>query len=209
MLTAGCPRCPAPVTETAGEWRCVDHGVVPPLWRPASATYEAFAEHLHRSRGFPTYLPWPMSPGWRVTDFGVVTGSRGPVATSTTVVGTSPQDGAVELVVVSEEAGVGLGARCAGTVHSDPGAEIADGPPTVRLRLDSQTVPLWPVSTSDADSRMDRSVVAGEAGGRWLWIVLRPASAVLLFAEERNLSDVSGIGGQLLDLPFGAAPPAW
>ena len=35
-----------------------------------------------------------------------------------------------------------------------------------------------PPSSSDAE--LDRSVFAGEAGGRWLWIVLRPASAMLL-----------------------------
>ena len=67
------------------------------------------------------YLPWPMSPGWEVTDFGVVGGPR-PRATVTCVAGTSPLDGPVEVVVVSEEPGTGLGARCAGTLHSDPGA---------------------------------------------------------------------------------------
>jgi len=36
------------------------------------------------------------------------------------------------------------------------------------------------VSETGSDRELDRSVVAGEARGRWLWVVLRPASAILL-----------------------------
>ena len=71
-LAAGCPRCSAPVTESGDTWTCEDHGVVPPLWRPDVASYDSFTEHLAASDGFPTYVPWPLSPGWQVTDFGVV-----------------------------------------------------------------------------------------------------------------------------------------
>ena len=59
------------------------------------------------------------------------------------------------------------------------------------------------------DTRLDRSVFAGEAQGRWLWLVLRPASAMLLLADEWILADVSGFGAQLLETPFGGNPPAW
>lgn len=208
MLTAGCPRCPAPVVEESGEWRCRDHGTVPPLWRAGTASYDAFGEHLARARGFPTYLPWPMRPGWEVTDFGVVQDRR-PLATVTTAVGSTAEDGPVEMTTISEEPGTGVGARCAGTVHSDPGAEIAGDRPTARVRLDSRAVPLWPISTAGADPRLDRSVLAGEVDGRWLWLVLRPASAVLLMRDDWSLADVSGIGAPLLDLPFGSRPRAW
>jgi hypothetical protein len=197
------------VTESSGDWRCVDHGSVPPLWRPASASYDAFAEHLSAASGFPTYLPWPLNPGWQVTDFGLVGRPGRTLATVTTVAGPTPMDGPVELLVVTEEAGTGLGARLAGTVHSDPGAEIAAGHPTARVRMGPKSVPLWPVSSSDRGGVLDRSVFAGEARGRWLWLVLRPASAMLLLADEWILADVSDFGAELLDTPFGGGPPVW
>ena len=73
-LNPGCPRCPTPVARTGddGGWSCPEHGVVPPLWRPDEASYDAFVEHLGATATFPTYLPWPLSPGWRVTDFAAV-----------------------------------------------------------------------------------------------------------------------------------------
>ena len=52
------------------------HGALPPLWRPDEVSYDEFAEHLRLAGDFPTYLPWPMSPGWAVTDFGVVADAR-------------------------------------------------------------------------------------------------------------------------------------
>ena len=113
------------------------------------------------------------------------------------------------MFVVTEEAGVGLGARCAGLVHDDPGPEVGDGRPPVRVRIDSKTVPLWAVSTSRSDREFDRSVFAGEALGRWLWIVLRPASAMLLLRDDWILRDVSGMGPPLVEMPFGGPRPAW
>ena len=207
-LEPQCPRCPSPVTETDKVWSCADHGPIQPLWRVTQASYDAFGDHLTRAGEFPTYLPWPMSPGWEVTDFGVVGGPR-PRATVTCVAGTSPLDGPVEVVVVSEEPGTGLGARCAGTLHSDPGLQIAASSPTAKIRVGPQTIPLWTISTSDVDRTLDRSVFAGEAGGRWLWLVLRPASAMLLLADEWILCDVSDLGAQLLEVSFGGHPPAW
>jgi hypothetical protein len=126
--------------------------------------------------------------------------------------GTSALDGPVDVFVVSEESGTGLGARCAGTTHLDPGPEIGVGSPAVRVRIGSQSVPLWAVSTAShtgSDRELDRSVVAGEAHGRWLWMVLRPASAMLLLRDEWILRDVSGIGPPLVEMSFGGPAPAW
>lgn len=208
LLTPLCPRCPAPVTETGDAWLCGNHGAVPPLWRAAEPSYEAFGEHLARAEGFPTYLPWPMAAGWQVSDFGVVRGHRRAQATVTAAVGSTVADGPVEVVVVSEEPGVGLGARCAGMVHSDPGHEIAGTRPLARVRIDSQSVPLWPIGTTERMG-LDRSVAAGEAGGRWLWLVIRPASAIMLLNTDWLLADVSGLGAPLLELPFGGPSPSW
>lgn len=209
-LQPGCPRCPLDVERTAGGVACPVHGAVPPVWRPREAAYDAFGAHLLAARGFPTYLPWPMTPGWRVSDFAVVTdGPDRPRASMTCSSGSSEHDGPVDLLVVSEEPGTGLGARCAGLPGGDPGSEVGQGPPTAHVRVGTQLVALWGVSTSGADGDFDRSVVAGEAFGRWLWLVLRPASAVLLLRDEWVLQDVSSIGPALVELGFGGPAPTW
>lgn len=209
-LSVGCPRCVALVTPDGAGWACVEHGAVEPLWRPDEASYDAFAEHLLASTAMPTYLPWPLGPGWTVTDFASVGSDPARArATMTCCSGTSALDGPVDVIVVTEEAGTGLGARIAGTVHGDPGAEIGAGTPTVRVRIERQVVPLWPISTSAASREWDRSVVAGEAAGRWLWIVLRPASAMLLLRDDWILRDASQSGPHLVELPFGGPAPVW
>lgn len=209
-LRAGCPRCTGPVTDEDGTWRCVDHGTITPLWRPARADYDSFAEHLARAGSMPAFLPWPLAPGWAVADFGVVADAGGEGrATFVTCSGPTDLDGVVEISLVSEEPGVGLGARCAGVTRTDPGAEIGEGPPLVKVRIDGHPIPLWPVPTSEADVSFDRSVFAGEAQGRWLWIVLRPASAALLLKDEWILLNLADLGPGLIDLPFGGSPPTW
>lgn len=202
--------------DTAGGtgWHCPDHGAVVPLWRPEASSYEAFLDHLERSPDFPTYLPWPLGPGWTVTDFGCVADRAAPGttpvrATVTTCVGATDPDGVVEVTIVSEEPGTGLGRRVAGTDHDDPGHEVGVGPPAVRVRIEPFSVALWAVSTSITDVEFDRSVFAGEADGRWLWLVLRPASAALLLRDEWILADVARLGPQLVEMSFGGSPPAW
>jgi hypothetical protein len=198
---------------------CATHGRVDPLWRPHRADYDSFAELVSRSNDLPTYLPWPMSPGWSIADFGCV-GSRDHVrATVTTTVGTSDLDGDVEVTIVSEDPGIGLGARCAGIPYDDPGPQISNGPPAVRVRAGGRSVPLWLVEDApdeplagmghrDSDV-LARAVFAGEADGRWLWLVLRPASAMLLLRDDWILRDVSGIGPPLVEMPFGGPRPVW
>ncbi len=63
--------------------------------------------------------------------------------------------------------------------------------------------------TSDTDVSFDRSVFAGEAEGRWLWLVLRPPSAALLLKDEWILMDVADLGPEVVGLSFGSTPPAW
>ncbi len=207
-LQPGCPRCAEPVERADGGWSCPGHGHIRPLWQPVEAAYESFSDHLTRAAGFPTYLPWPLSPGWRVSDFGVVAdvGGRGRATVSCSS-GTSDLDGAVEVLVVAEEPDVGLGARVAGVPGPDPGPDFGHGQPVVRLRVDHNVIALWSVPTPGVT--LDRMVLAGEAHGRWLWLVLRPASAVLLLRDDWILRDLAGAGPQLVDLPFGGPPPPW
>ncbi len=209
-LSAWCPRCRERLIAGRGGPACPLHGAQLPLWRPDEVSYVAFTDHLRTAEGFPTYLPWPMGSGWRVSDFGVVAAPEGrPVATVTCSTGTTGPDGRVDVLVVAEEVGVGLGGRCAGLERSDPGDGFGHGQPFVRIRIGSQAVPLWPVSTSGATGDLDRSVLAGEAEGRWLWIVLLPASAMLLMKDEWILRDVSGDGPHLLAMPIEGLGPVW
>lgn len=222
-LVADCPRCPIPVAQTGADrgWACPEHGPVTPLWRPVrcgdpddpaspqAATYDDFLEHLRHGGSFPTYLPWPLSPGWRITDFGVVADRDGAVATTTCCSGTSELDGHVDVLVVVEEPGTGLGSRLAGISRDDPGTDLSGASPAVRVRIASSTVPLWPVSTSGVDGEWDRSVMVGEAHGRWLWLAMRPASALLLLRDDWILRDVSGLGPPLVELPFGVPRRPW
>jgi hypothetical protein len=209
-LEPECPRCPSRVTEGEAGAECVTHGPVTPLWRPGRPDYDSFAEYLLRADHLPTWLPWPLAPGWQVTDFGLV-GAEGRTARAAfaACAGPSELDGLAQLTVVTEEPGVGLGARVAGVPFTDPGQDTVAGPPTARLRIDGSSAPVWAVSTSDAPGDLDRSVFAGEAQGRWLWLVLRPASAALLLQDIGALQDISGLGPELVTLPFGDLSRWW
>lgn len=209
-LAAGCPRCSSPVTSSGDDWQCLDHGSITPLWRPSSASYEDLAEMLRRCRGIPTLLPWPLGAGWTITDFGCVARPREPARASlASCQGVSEPDGVVEVTIVSEEPGVGLGARCAGLYRSDPGADIVDTAPHAKVRIDGHPISLWAISTSESSDAFDRSVFAGEAHGRWLWLILRPPSAALLLHHDWVLHDIAELGPELVDLPFGGSPPPW
>ena len=180
-----------------------------PLWRPDVADYTSFAELVGRVGDLPTYLPWPMSPGWTIADFGCVASHERARATVTTTVGSSDLDGPVEVTVVSEDTGVGLGSRCAGTAYDDPGEQVGHGPHAIHVRAGGRTVPMWAVDPRDDDDLLAKAVFAGEADGRWLWLVIRPASAALLLRDEWLLADVTGFGPEALEMPFGGPRPAW
>jgi hypothetical protein len=229
-LAASCPRCTSPITaseddgpDVGDSWSCTLHGRIEPLWRPDRADYESFAELVGRS-DLPTYLPWPMSPGWTISDFGCVGSGDRVRATVTVTVGTSDLDGDVEVTVVSEDPGVGLGARCAGTTYDDPGPQISNGQPAIHVRAGGRAVPMWLVDeATDAPASAPRSaqpsgvetdllaqaVFAGEADGRWLWLVMKPASAALLLHDDWLLADVTGFGPEALEMPFGGPRPRW
>jgi Family of unknown function (DUF6758) len=207
-LLPGCPRCAETVQVGDGTTTCPVHGLVPTLWRAEAPSYDGFGSLLVAADGFPAFLPWPLGPGWRVSDFAYVEGLAGARATMTCCSGTSELDGPVDLVVVAEEPATGLGARCAG-LTGDPGPEVGRGPAAAHVRLDGHPTALWSLSTSGADADFDRSVVVGEAHGRWLWLVLRPASAMLLLGEDRTFRDVSAAGPALVELEFGGPAPIW
>lgn len=206
-LRAECPRCAADLGQEGERWRCPTHGEVVPLWRASVVEYDAFATYLRCTGPMQTWLPWPLPPGWQVTDFGCVGSAEQPRAAVVGCAGSSDAEGVVELALVTEEPGVGLGARVAAVDSVDPGREAGVGNPTVRLKVDGNSVPLWAMTVPDDD--LDRAVLVGEAAGRWLWVVVRPASAVLLLPGLPPMVDLSSLGPELVTLPFGVVPPAW
>jgi hypothetical protein len=109
-------------------------------------------------------------------------------------------DGPADMLVISEEPGVGLGARFAGLSGPDPGTAFAHGPPAGVVRFGNREFPVWNIDTEG------RAAFAGEASGNWLWLVLWPATAGVLMVEPLPLRDLRDPGLDL-DLPFGAPSP--
>ena len=208
LLLLGCPRCASAVEDAGDVVVCPVHGSVVPLRRAAAPSYDALGAMLLAADGFSTYVPWPLAPSWRVSDFAVVAGGGATHATMACCSGSSELDGPVDLMVIAEEPATGLGARCAG-LAGDPGPEVGRGPAAAHVRLDGQRLAVWLVSPSHADADFDRSVVVGEAFGRWLWLVLRPASAILMLGEDLLVHDISGAGPALVEIDFGGPAPTW
>jgi len=149
----------------------------------------------------PVWVPWPLPQGWLVTGFAAAgderTGTRG---ASVALSGPNPMGGPAEMMLVSEEPGVGLGARFAGLEGPDPGAEFPAGQPAGVVEVAHHEFPLWHVDAEDC------AAFAGEVSGSWLWLVMWPDTAGMLMAEPLELRDLRD-PGQEMDLPFGAPSP--
>jgi hypothetical protein len=174
--------------------------VVYPLWPAHSPSFEGLRGLLRRL-GVPAWLPWPLPAGWLVTGFaGAGDDPNGTRACAVALSGPNPVGGPGDLLLISEEMGVGLGARFAGLPGPDPGEGFAAGQPHSLVRYGHHEFPLWHV---DAPGR---AAFAGEVLGNWLWVVLWPDTAGVLLVEPLSLRDLRD-PGQELDLPFGAASP--
>lgn len=213
-LLLSCPRCTREVKASPSDpdVECPVHGMVVPLARPHVVDIEGLREVSELVPERSIYLPWPMSPRWAIADFGCVAGAQS--ATFSVILGSTVPDGRVEISVISEDPGVGLGARCAGLAGVDPGrqlgAEVGGDRPSAYVRIDSRAVPLWIIKSLDPDADpFATTAFAGEADGRWLWLVIRPASAALLMRDDWLLSDISGISADALGMPFGDERASW
>jgi hypothetical protein len=104
------------------------------------------------------------------------------------------------MLLISEELGVGMGARFAGLDGPDPGSGVTSGPPHALVSFGHHEFPLWHVDAPE------RAAFVGEVMGSWLWLVLWPDTAGMLLVEPLELRDLRdpGLG---LDLPFGAPSP--
>lgn len=151
------------------------------------------ARHAGHFR-LPLWLPWPAPPGWRLAGHGYATGDdAGEAATVVAWSGPGPLGGPAELLVVAEEPGAGLGAALAGLTDPDPGPRFGAGPPQSRIRVDAHAASLWWVS----ETPQDRAAYAGEAAGRWLWLVFHPETAGAMLLEPLSLVSAAELGCQV------------
>ncbi|HEY7144034.1 MAG TPA: DUF6758 family protein [Streptosporangiaceae bacterium] len=163
---------------------------------------------LLRTAAVPVWMPWPLPAGWLVSGFaapagggpgGAAAGAGACVSTPGCVValsGPNPFGGPGEMLIISEEAGLGLGASFAGLPGLDPGSGFTACQPHAFVRYSNRQFPLWHVDAPH------RAVYAGAVLGHWLWLVLFPDTAGLLLAEPLALRDLRD-PGQELDLPYG------
>jgi hypothetical protein len=147
----------------------------------------------------PVWAPWPLPSGWVVTGHGHVGTVTRATATVFVCSGPNPLGGAADMLVVAEEPGTGLGARFAGLDTSDPGPGFHQGTPHAKAMVGGRPTSLWCVPTAAAD----RAVYAGEAAGRWLWLVLHPETAGALMMEEIVLADVRDLGREVELFAYG------
>ena len=199
-----CVRCRGPLRtpDMVGGWRCPWHGDVEPL----QAAVPAESYHLHdaaSSSAVPLWLPWPMPAGWSVS--GVRrTGGTGPArGVALALLGPGIAARQVELVVVAEEPGVGLGASFAGISAPDPGPDVARLPSDTKIVAGGHPTALWSLPVDD------REVYVGEAGGRWLWLVAWPIGEWMVLHDDLHLVDARDPANRpfLDDLPTGALSP--
>ena len=198
-----CPRCGGPLQEPSAwssAWQCNLHGQVQPL-RPAFSPSKEGLDGVLRSATVPVWLPWPLPPGWLVTGFAAAGDERsGSCGCAVALTGPNPVGGPGEMLIISEQLGVGLGARFAGLDGPDPGHDFTAGPPDASVRFGNHEFPLWHVEAPE------RAVFAGEIMASWLWLVLWPDTAGTLLMESLTLRDLRD-PGQDLDLPYGAMSP--
>jgi hypothetical protein len=198
-----CPRCDSAVREPSiwsSAYHCEQHGEVHPLRSSLSPSHEGLAGALQDAQ-VPVWVPWPLPLGWLVTGFAIAGDERtGTCGCAVALSGPNPVGGPAEMMLISEEPGVGLGARFAGLDGRDPGTQFTTGPPAADVDFANHEFPLWNVPTPD------RAAFAGEVSGTWLWVVLWPETAGMLMVEPMKLRDLRD-PGQELDLPFGARSP--
>jgi len=181
-------------------WQCDLHGEVPPLRTGLSLSTEGL-ESVRRGAVVPVWLPWPLPHGWVVTGFATAGDERsGTRGCTVALSGPNPVGGLAEMLLISEEPGLGLGAGLAGLPGPDPGDGFAAGPPHAFVGFGHHEFPVWNVDAPGA------AAFAGEVLGNWLWITLWPDTAGVLMLERLSLRDLRD-PGQDLDLPFGARSP--
>jgi hypothetical protein len=186
------------------DWRCADHGAVPPL-HVAKHVGSDILDVVCKISRVPVWCPWPLPPGWVVSGAGWAGDERtGASAALVACSGPAPLGGPADVILISEEPGVGLGCRFAGLPGMDPGpaleTEVDHLAAHAKLVADGRPTPLWAVPCPE-----DRSAYVGEAKGIWLYAISHPAEAAYVLAEHIVLTDLTGsIPSELV---YGALSP--
>jgi hypothetical protein len=152
----------------------------------------------------PVWAPWPLPSGWLFTGCAYAGATR--PANACAVSSWSGPDlfgDPSELLLVCEEAGAGVGSAFAGRRETYPGRNVGEGPAHARFAVDERPVPLWAVD----GVAPDRAVYAGEAAGRWLWVIVHPAESSAIVVEPMQLVDARKLGAELTMLPLGELSP--
>jgi hypothetical protein len=182
----------------SSDWTCEEHGAVLPLHVLPRVGADVLAAAA-RDAKVPLWSPLPLLAGWTATGLATAGDERsGTRATAFALSGPSPLGGPADLVLVAEEPGVGLGARCAGANGVDVTSVLA-GPPEAKVEAAGHPTALWRTASAD-----DRVAFVGEALGVWLWAVLWPPAAELVLLEHVVLHDLRHDAHAGLDLPLGA-----
>jgi hypothetical protein len=152
----------------------------------------------------PLWIPWPLPVGW--TFCGLAHGGRDTAVDAEATVscwsGEDPFGDPIEALFVSEEAGSGVGSHFAGLPISYPTPGVGVGAPDARIVVHGRIVSLWAI-----EAVHDRAVYAGEAAGRWLWVILHPAEASAVIVSPPPLVDARTLGAELALLPLGELSP--
>lgn len=203
-----CPRCALPARAPgiwSNAWRCDLHGDIEPVAPLGLPTRERLDRELGANgtaADVPYWLPWPLPTGWLATGVTHAGDERhGARASLVCCSGPNPVGGPADLVLVAEEPGVGLGAHWAGLPGPDPGELMATATgPHAKIHAAGHPTALWCV-----DGGADRAVYVGEALGRWLWLILWPASAGALVADHVTLVDLRDAPHDV-EIPLGPLP---
>jgi hypothetical protein len=205
MRLPTCPRCSGPVREPdlwSSAWRCDRHGDVLPYHQGSKPSREALDAVMVRSHA-PWWTPYPSMIGWTVSGSGHCgDDKRGTRATALCFSGPNPFGGPVDLLLIAEEPGVGLGARFAGLQGMDPGDDVFEARPDAHIASDGHACPLWCVPSAD-----DRLAYVGEALGLWLWAIVWPPAASVLLLDELKLTDIRDNRPAREAMVFGAPSP--
>jgi hypothetical protein len=182
----------------SSSWECPAHGPVAPR-KPDPVPTADWTRHVCVSSRVPVWLPWPLPSGWVVAGVAPVGDEvSGVPAVATVLTGPSPLGGPAEMLIVSEEPGVGFATHLAGLHGTDPGS-VVDGAPYSHVEVRGHSVPLWLVPTDS-----DQAIVVGERDLAWVWVVVRPASAGAMLVDQLTFADARMLGEEVRLLPYGA-----
>lgn len=151
----------------------------------------------------PLWAPWPLLNDWVFSGLAYGGSPENDGSTVTCWSGPDPFGDPAEMLLISEEAGAGVGSYFADLAVSYPGPGVGEGSPHARFTVKDRVVPLWAVDGAPPD----RAVYAGEAAGRWLWVVVHPSEAGTLMVEPVQLVDARDLGAELAVLPVGELSP--